>query len=138
MCSSEGNLNFMRTIAREELTKLTFEFLFTNKIDDIALEEACAIKGLTAGDVSYIKSSISELVEKHLEIEKIVKDNLKDFSYTQIFKMDLAILFVSVYEIKFLKTPYQVVINEALNLAKKYSTEKSSSFINGVLSSVIK
>lgn len=138
MCVSEGILGFMRTIAREELTKLTFGFLFTGKIDEFALEEACSQKGLTVSDVNYIKSSIVELAEKHLEIEKLIKDNLKDFSYSQIFKMDLAILFVSIYEIKFLGTPFQVVINEALNLAKKYSTEKSSSFINGVLSSVIK
>ena len=128
----------MRTVAREELTKLAFEFLFTNKIDEIALEDATKQKGLTPGDVDYIKTSISGLAEKHLDIEKTIKENLKDFSYSQIFKVDLAILFVSVYEIKFLGTPYQVVINEALNLAKKYSTEKSSAFINGVLSDIVK
>ena len=128
----------MRSLAREMLAKLTFEFLFLNRIDDVNLQEFCQQKGITTADIEYIKSSITEIEKNKVDIEEIIRTNLKDFSYAQIFKMDLAILMVAVYEIKYLKTPYQIVINEALNLAKKYSTDKSAPFINGVLSSIVK
>ena len=56
-----------------------------------------------------------------------------------MYKVDLAILVVAVYEIKNEKEiPVAVSINEALNLAKKYSTEKSAGFINGVLANFAK
>ncbi len=127
-----------RIVARECLTKLVFSFLFTSKIDEFELENLNLEKQITKDDLNYIKSSISSISEHSEEIKNIIKSNLQDFSYTQIFKMDLAILFVAIYEIKFLNTPYQIAINEALNLAKKYSTDKSAGFINGVLSSIVK
>lgn len=127
-----------RSVARENLVKLVFEYLFLNKIDDIELANINSEKELNEGDLSYITSSIFSIQEKKDEINDIIKSNLKDFSYNQIFKMDLAILFVAIFEIKYLNIPHQVAINEAVNLAKKYSTDKSPSFINGVLSSVVK
>lgn len=127
-----------RIVARESLVKLVFEYLFLNKIDEVGLNNELGEAKLIDADKEYIVSSLNQIVENSAEIEKQIKSNLKDFSFSQIFKMDLAILYVSVYEIKFLNTPYKVVINEALNIAKKYSTEKSAAFINGVLSSIIK
>ncbi len=127
-----------RIVARESLVKLVFEYLFLNKIDELGLNSELSEAKLIDADKDYIISSLNGIVENHENIENIIKCNLKDFSFSQIFKMDLAILYVSIYEIKYLNTPYKVVINEALNIAKKYSTEKSASFINGVLSSIIK
>ena len=51
--------------------------------------------------------------------------------------MDLSILKLAIYEIKYNEIPYKVAINEAVELAKKYSTEDSSSFVNGILAKVI-
>jgi len=127
-----------RSVARENLVKLVFEYLFLDKIDDIELSNINSNKELSEADLNYLTSSIFSIQEKREEIDGIIKSNLKDFSYSQIFKMDLAILYVAVFEIKFLNIPHQVAINEAVNLAKKYSTDKSHSFINGVLSSVVK
>ena len=58
----------------------------------------------------------------------------------RIFKVDLAILKVAVFEMLFSneKTPSKVIINEAVELAKKYSTDKSYKFVNGVLASINK
>ena len=47
-------------------------------------------------------------------------------------------MYLAITEIKYVKTPIAVAINEILNLSKKYSTEKSQSFINGVLAKVVK
>ena len=57
----------------------------------------------------------------------------------RIFKVDLAILVVAIIELKYIKeNPKEVIVNEAVNLAKKYSTDKSPKFINGVLADIIK
>ena len=69
-------------------------------------------------------------------LETTLTDN---FSIDRIFKVDLAILLVAINEFKFYKqTPIKVVVNEAIDISKKYSTEKSYSFINGVLAKYIK
>ena len=52
--------------------------------------------------------------------------------------MDLSILKLAIYEIKFSDIPYKVAINEAVELAKKYGEDKSKNFVNGILASVVK
>lgn len=127
-----------RIVARENLVKLVFEYLFTGKADEIELGFLSENKSVSKEDFLYITTSLNDISSRTNEIVDLIKKNLKDFSYSQIFKMDLAILFVAIYEIKFLELPYQIAINEAINLAKKYSTDKSPKFINGVLSSIVK
>ena len=73
------------------------------------------------------KELLKEEIEKHL----------KNFEYDRLFKIDLAIIYLAVTEIKFCETPKAVAINEALELAKKYSTGKSSKFINGLVSAIV-
>ena len=55
----------------------------------------------------------------------------------KIFQIDRSILLVGTYEILFEVIPYKVCINEALQIAKKYSTENSTKFINGILAAII-
>ena len=68
----------------------------------------------------------------------ILKNIRKEWTIDRISKIDLALLKLSIYEIKFAKLPFKVVINEALELSKKYGDKKSKSFINGVLASIVK
>ena len=56
----------------------------------------------------------------------------------RISKIDLAILKVAIFELGYTKVPYKVVINEAVELAKKYGDDSSKSFVNGVLASIVK
>ena len=56
----------------------------------------------------------------------------------RISKIDLAILKIAIYELVFTKLPYKVVINEAVELAKKYGEDSSKSFVNGILASIVK
>ena len=76
--------------------------------------------------------------EHYDELISIVKENTIGYELERIYKVDLAILVLAVFEIKYSETPRNIVINEAVELAKKYSTDKSYSFINGVLAKVIK
>ena len=56
----------------------------------------------------------------------------------RIAKVDLSILRLAIYELKYTDVPHKVVVNEALEIAKTYSTDKSPKFINGVLGSILK
>ena len=61
-----------------------------------------------------------------------------DWRIERISKVNLAILKLAIYELKYTEVPFKVVINEAVELAKKYGEDASKNFVNGVLASVIK
>lgn len=89
-------------------------------------------------DREFVNSLIGGVNINYDNILSIIKEHTEGYDIERIYKVDLAILVLAVYELMFDKsTPQNVVINEAVELAKKYSTDKSYSFINGVLAKVI-
>ena len=89
--------------------------------------------------IEYIKDSILGIEENKEKILAYIEKNLKsDWKIDRISKIDLAILKLAIYEIKYKEIPYKVAINESLELAKKYGEETSKNFINGILASVVK
>lgn len=75
----------------------------------------------------------------HLEeIDEVIAENATNWSFERIAKVDLSILRLAIYEMKYTDVPQKVAVNEAVEIAKIYSTEKSPKFVNGVLGSVIK
>lgn len=126
-----------RKIARETCFKLIFEFEFLKERNNLTLEEFLNQEDLQEDDKSFINSIYDGVLQNKEEINKIIEKHLKSYSLSRIFKADLAILTLAVYELKYDKSlPSAVIINEAVELAKKFSTEKSYSFINGVLASI--
>ena len=88
---------------------------------------------------SFISENFSAIIKNNEDLIKVIEGSLTEaFPIDRIFKIDLAILLVATNElVNYKKTPVKVVINEAVELSKKYSTDKSYSFINGVLAKVI-
>ena len=72
------------------------------------------------------------------ELKSEIEGHLRNYDYSRVFKIDLALIYLTLTEIKYCQSPKAVAINEALELAKKYSTEKSSKFINGLISAILK
>ena len=93
---------------------------------------------LTEEEKNYVQEEYEGLINKNKELESIIEKYLKGYTLNRIFKVDLSILKLAIYEMLYSneKTPSKVIINEAVELAKKYSTDKSYSFVNGVLASV--
>lgn len=76
--------------------------------------------------------------QNHKEIDKIIKNCSSGWDFDRLVKMDKDILRIALSELLFIKeTPLKVVVDEAVELAKKYSTDDSASFINGLLAKVI-
>lgn len=77
--------------------------------------------------------------QNHKEINDLISSNLKGYTIERVYKIDLAILVVAIIELNYIKeNPTQVIINEAVELAKKFSTDKSPKFINGFLAGLVK
>ena len=71
--------------------------------------------------------------------DRIIEESTIKWQFTRLAPVDKSILRLAVYQLKFCgDIPPKVVINEAIELAKKYSTDKSSGFVNGVLDAVLK
>ena len=71
-------------------------------------------------------------------MEQIEKNLKSDWKIDRISKIDLSILELAIYEIEYKDIPFKVVINEAVELAKKYGEESSKNFVNGILASIVK
>lgn len=86
----------------------------------------------------YIKDAVFGIEKNKEEITAKIEENLKeDWKIERISKIDLAILKLAIYEIEYKEIPFKVVINEAVELAKKYGEDSSKNFVNGILASIV-
>lgn len=130
---------------RSAIRELTFRLVYSLEIQKTEdLEEQIELY-LECNEVEddeakeYIKDAIIGINKNINEIQGLIEKNLKaDWKIDRISKIDLSLLKLAIYEIKYKKIPYKVAINESLELAKKYGEETSKNFINGILASVVK
>lgn len=124
-----------RKLARETAFKVIYKSLFLNDLscDEIIEEDSIDV------DNSRFVNDIVGLYEKNKEeIDDKINSKLQGYTPDRVYRIDRAILSEAVTEIFYYKeTPYKIVVNEAVEMAKKYSTEKSYSFINGILKKII-
>ena len=130
-----------RSEAREQAFKLLYSLQL---IEDKDIEEQLNLfleeNNIVDNDaIEYIKDIIVGTNKNNSEIEKIISENIKsDWDINRISKIDLTLLKLGIYEIIYSKLQYKVVINEVVELAKKYGDDKSKSFVNGALAGVVK
>ena len=133
----------MRKLARETAFKIIYKSMFMG--GDLSFEEILEEENITKEadkdfeeDTLFITTLINLYQENKQEVENIINSKLNGYAPERVFKIDRAILALAITEILFFKqTPYKIVINEAVNMAKKYSTGKGYAFVNGVLKSVM-
>lgn len=129
-----------RTAIREQAFKLIYS-LEIQKQDNLQEAIELFIENNEIVDKSaqeYIKDAILG-IEKNKKkiIEQIEKNLKKDWKIERISKIDLSILKLAIYEIQYKEIPFKVVINEAVELAKKYGEDSSKNFVNGILASIV-
>lgn len=126
-----------RKQAREEAFILIFEKQFNEESIEEILELSAEVRDIVPDE--YMKEVFSGVYEKLSELDGIISENLVGWTIGRISKTALAVLRLSLYEIKYMPDiPVSVSINEAVELCKKYATKEDSSFVNGILSSVVK
>ena len=134
-----------KCLSEVKIEKLTAEdFIDLDAVcyySNIPLSELCSLGTLKLKErdkediqnaINAINNNIGDITEK---ISKYLKDN---WTIDRISKIDKALLILAIYEIQYKEIPFKVVINEVVELAKKYGEDTSASFINGVLANVVK
>jgi transcription antitermination protein NusB len=99
------------------------------------------MKGLFSASFNQARpasDTVTAIIEQQPKLDELIKSCASEWPIDQINKIDLAILRQALYELTNHKTPYKVVIDEAVELAKEYGSENSAKFVNGVLGSAIK
>lgn len=134
-------------MTRTEIRELTFELLYSleiQKIERNEYEEQINMfleeQGITQEKAkTYIIETVNGILENDEEIAKLITSKLKPkWTIDRVSKINIAILKLATYEIVYVKLPYKVVVNEVVELAKKYGDSNSSTFINGILANIIK
>ena len=126
----------MRKLAREATFKLIYQSMFIN---DDEQSVSLIFEDMEEKDKDFATNLYQKFKENKAEIEKILEANVKGYEVARIYKVDVALLYLGITEIKYAtETPPAVVVNEIVDIAKRYSTDKSYSFINAVMSSILK
>ncbi len=121
---------------REQIFKLLFRVEF-NKMEDMPEQEELFFEdedAATDGDADYISEKYHKISEKLAEIDALLNEKASGWDTGRMSKVDLTILRLAIYEIRYDEdVPTGVVINEAVELAKKFGQDASYGFVNGVL-----
>lgn len=121
-----------RKIARAYAMKLIYEWEMGG---DGGEETRINLLGVAPGEneSEFMNRMFEGVVANHEELDRRISTHLRSWTVERLSKVDLAILRLGAYELMLGEVPAGIAINEAVELAKQFSTEKAGSFINGVL-----
>ena len=128
-----------RSEARERAFSLIFQIGTDADNTEFAIEQMLEEYPESVDNLQYIKDAVYGVGERYEELTREISAHLpKNRAITRLSKTVTAILLLAVYEMKYIDdVPGKVAINEAVELAKKYSEEDAAGFVNGVLGAVI-
>ena len=124
-----------RPIAREAAMQLIFEQLFGGEGETQALVDLIDYEP-SENDRAYIDMVVAGVKEHAAELDAEIAACLRGWTLARLSRVDLSILRLSTYEMKYASLPAAVSINEAVELTRKYSSESSCPFVNGVLGTI--
>ena len=124
-----------RKIARAHAMKLIYEWEMGG---DGGEETRLNLLGVEPGEreSEYMNRMFEGVVGQQEELDERIARHLRGWTIERISRVDLAILRLGAYELSVGEVPAGIVINEAVELANQYSSDKAGSFINGVLGSL--
>lgn len=128
----------MRRDSREAVYKILYADLFYENDDEFE-KETMTESSLSKDDEAFANTLLSVIKEHKSELEEIIDKHARGYRFERIFSTDKCALYIAVAEMKYFDDiPPVVSIDEALALVRKYSTDESLNFVNGILASVKK
>ena len=127
---------------REQIFKLLFRVEFNSPEEmpeqvKLFLEDSETV--VYEKDAVYISEKFEKIQEKLPELDKLINDHTEGWDTTRMGKVELTILRLAVYEIRFdEEVPESVAINEAVEIAKAYGQENAGGFVNAILAKIVK
>lgn len=123
---------------RSKARSIALQALYQIEMAEVSIEEAID-NVIIEGDRTFIRHIVDGVLQHKNDIDAAIKPLLKGWNLERLSYIDRTILRIGVFELLYEEqTPDAVAINEAVELAKKFGDEKSSKFINGVLSNMMK
>ena len=128
--------------SRRQARIIAFQSLFSRDLNPKGLDELLTLSWMDAKEkeelepdvLFFTRFLISGTVEHWDEIDAVITAQLRNWQFDRVSKVDLALLRISVFQMLFVKDiPPKVVIDEAIDISKRFSSDDSYRFINGVL-----
>lgn len=127
-----------RVAERENLMQMIYQMGITGDFSQEAYDRYINTEISLSKESKYSKELFAALSQHLVDIDKEIGEHSIKWKIDRMPAVDLAILRLALTEIHYMENiPVSVSINEAVNMAKKFSTEKSASFINGVLGKIV-
>lgn len=122
-----------RRTAREKALQALFQIDVSNTEPSLAIEHV--LEGETSDD--YLNQLVLGVVEQKEEIDALISENLEKWTLDRLATVDRNLLRMAAFELKFSQDiPVNVILDEAIEIAKIFGDDQSSKFINGVLSKI--
>lgn len=129
----------VRRDAREAAVQYLYQREIQGDQSDQALEEFYEMRGLSPSGRRFCDELLQGWMQHRVEIDEVIAKNARNFEFKRLSAVDRNVLRIACQEILFRPDiPPPVAINEAIEIAKKYSTEDSGKFVNGVLDNIRK
>jgi N utilization substance protein B len=129
----------VRRDAREAAVQYLYQREVQGDHSDQALEEFYEMRGLSPSGKKFCNELLQGWMQHREEIDEVIAKNARNFEFNRLSAVDRNVLRIACHEILFRSDiPAPVAINEAIEIAKKYSTEDSGKFVNGVLDNIRK
>lgn len=124
-----------RSELREIIIKVIYQYLILSR-SKIDYDLDSLIKEFIEVENDFVNTSVKGIIEHEEELTKLANKYLESWELNRLNKVAQAITLLGVYELKYTNTPGIVVINEGIELSKKYSDEKLTKMINAVLDQI--
>lgn len=126
---------------RQQIREAVFNIVFQSEFHeedghDTMIELALDIDGASKKEKAQIDEKAKKIISMKDELDEIINQASNSWKTSRMPKADLTILRIGTYEIEEEGLEVAIAINEAVQMAKKYGTDKSYSFVNGVLGSI--
>ena len=120
---------------RHEAREKALQILFQLDSTELPVEEAIEHVLEERKSNAFLEQLVRGTIEHKEAIDAILEEKLENWTLSRLPKIERTVLRLSVYELLYMQdTPQKVVLNEAIELCKVFSDDKSSKFVNGVLS----
>jgi N utilization substance protein B len=130
-----------RRTARKHIMRILFQTDFhkDETLDSLITTYCLETEQIPEADLVFVRSQLEGILSKETELVEAINSSSKDWTVERMSKLDAAILKLAFYEIMFCEDiPDRVSINEAVELAKEFSSDEAPAFINGILGGFIR
>ncbi|MEK6570304.1 MAG: transcription antitermination factor NusB [Bacteroidota bacterium] len=130
-------MSYKRRMVREKVLQALYAYEISGEPIQRIIEEIVKLKSQKQA-LAFAQQLIHAVIEHQEEIDSTIRKKVTNWEFNRIAVIDRVLLQMGICELLYFEDiPPKVTINEAIEIAKRFSTEKSGQFINGVLDSIL-